>query len=422
MKIITVIIAQEYDIILVRQRAKRIAALAGLTLTDQTRFVTGVSEIARNALMYAEGGKAEFSIIQKDGNQFLQAVITDNGTEAIDLDQFTEPSFKSKTGMGVGIAGTKNLVDFFTIQPKPGAGNIITLAKKIPFSNGIVTARAIEEWVTLMAQEAAGGFVEEIQQQNQVLMQALEKLEEQEKELKKQLDESNRLNNQLENANQELEDFAYIVSHDLKAPLRGISSLAEWISNDYQDKIDDEGNKMLNLLAGRIQRMNSLIDGILQYSRIGRVTEEPVEADLNKVVSDVISMLGSHSNIEIRIENSLPVVKMEETRIIQVFQNLIGNAVKYMDKPQGMIKVGSRVEGKFWVIYVADNGPGINEKYFEKIFKIFQTLHSRDKVESTGVGLTIVKKIVESYGGRIWLESKVGSGTTFFFTLPRDNI
>lgn len=419
MKIITVIIAQEYDIILVRQRAKRIAALAGLTLTDQTRFVTGVSEIARNALMYAEGGKAEFFVIQKNGNQFLQVIITDNGTEAIDLDQFTEPSFKSKTGMGIGIAGTRNLVDFFTIQPKPGAGNIITLAKKIPFSNGIVTPRVIEEWVTLMAQETTGGFVEEIQQQNQILMQALEKLEEQEKELKKQLDESNRLNSQLENANQELKDFAYIVSHDLKAPLRGISSLAEWISNDYQDKIDDEGKKMLNLLAGRIQRMNNLIDGILQYSRIGRVTEERVEADLNKVVIDVISMLDSQSNIEIRIENSLPVVRTEETRIIQVFQNLIGNAVKYMDKPQGMVRVGSRVEGEFWVIYVADNGPGINEKYFEKIFKIFQTLHPRDKVESTGVGLTIVKKIVELYGGRVWLESKVGSGTTFFFTLPR---
>lgn len=419
MKIITVIIAQEYDIILVRQRAKRIAALAGLTFTDQTRFVTGVSEIARNALMYAQGGKAEFFIIQKSGNQFLQAIITDNGTEAIDLGQFTEPSFKSKTGMGIGIAGTKNLVDFFTIQSMPGAGNIITLAKKVPFSNGIVTPRVIEEWVTLMAQEGTGGFVEEIQQQNQILMQALEKLEEQEKELKKQLDESNRLNSQLENANQELKDFAYIVSHDLKAPLRGISSLAEWISHDYRDKIDDEGNRMLDLLAGRIQRMNSLIDGILQYSRIGRVTEEPVEADLNKVVNDVISMLGYHSNIEIKIENSLPAVRTEETRIIQIFQNLIGNAVKYMDKPQGMIRVGSRMEGEFWVIYVADNGPGINEKYFEKIFKIFQTLHPRDKVESTGVGLTIVKKIVELYGGRVWLESKVGSGTTFFFTLPR---
>ncbi|MEK6635105.1 MAG: ATP-binding protein [Planctomycetota bacterium] len=224
--------------------------------------------------------------------------------------------------------------------------------------------------------------------------------------------------NELKTVNQELNDFAYIVSHDLRAPLRGISSLAGWIATDYADRFDEEGKKQIQLLIGRVKRMHSLIDGILQYSRVGRIKEEKLEVDFNNLVKNVIDLINPPKNIEIEIKNNLPIILCEATRIEQIFQNLISNAVKYMDKPEGEIKIECSKEGNYWKFAVADNGPGIEEKYFEKIFQIFQTLKPRDEVESTGIGLSIVKKIVEMYGGKVWVESKVDCGSTFYFTLP----
>lgn len=225
--------------------------------------------------------------------------------------------------------------------------------------------------------------------------------------------------NTIAKTNEELKDFAYIISHDLKAPLRGISTLTEWIVNDYADKFDDDGKEQMKLLSSRVSRMHNLIEGVLQYSRVGRVNEEQVHVDLNELVPEVIDMVCPPENITVTIENQLPVITCEQTRIMQVFQNLISNAIKYIDKPEGWVKIGCHEKDGQWVFSVADNGPGIEDKYFDKIFQIFQTLSSRDEFESTGVGLTVTKKIVELYGGRIWVESNLGQGSTFFFSFPK---
>jgi len=224
---------------------------------------------------------------------------------------------------------------------------------------------------------------------------------------------------QLEKANEELKSFAYIVSHDLKAPLRGIATLADWISTDYADKLDEQAKEQINLLIRRVGRMHDLIDGILQYSRIGRVKEKKVAVNLNELVSEVIDLIAPPENIAITVESELPTIECERTSITQVFQNLISNAVKYMDKPDGQIKIGCVEEDRWWKFNISDNGPGIEEKYFEKIFQIFQTLTRRDEFESSGVGLSLVKKIVEMYDGKVWVESKPGEGSTFFFALPK---
>jgi PAS domain S-box-containing protein len=227
---------------------------------------------------------------------------------------------------------------------------------------------------------------------------------------------------QLEKTNQELRGLVYILSHDLKAPLRGISTLADWISTDYADKLDDNGKEQINLLTRRVNRMHNLIDSISQYSKIGRIEEKKVTVNLNELVTKVIDMIAPPENITITIENKLPTIECSRTRIMQVFQNLLSNAVKYMDKPQGQIKVGCVEVDGFWEFYVADNGPGIEEKYFEKIFQLFQTLAPRDEFESIGIGLTVTKKIVELYNGKIWVKSEPGQGSTFFFTLPKQEI
>ncbi len=223
---------------------------------------------------------------------------------------------------------------------------------------------------------------------------------------------------ELESTNKELNDFAYIVSHDLKAPLRGIGSLANWLTADYGEKLGEEGNKMMQILLGRTTRMHDLIDGVLKYSRIGRTKEEPYPVALDTLVPEIVEFLSPPDNIEVRIQHPLPMIIGEKTRLQQVFQNLLSNAVKFMDKPEGVIEVGCERENGHWIFSVSDNGPGIEERHFGKVFQIFQTLSPRDDFESTGIGLTIVKKIVETYGGKVWLDSKVGSGTKFYFTWP----
>ena len=223
----------------------------------------------------------------------------------------------------------------------------------------------------------------------------------------------------IDNINKELKDFASIVSHDLKAPLRGIKSLATWILDDCSDKLGEQANEQMNLLLGRVERMYNLIDGVLQYSRAGRAEEQTVQVNLDTFIPEAIDMLVPPENISITIENTMPVIECAETHVMQLFQNLLSNAIKYMDKPQGRIKVGCIEKDGFWKFSIADNGPGIEEKHFEKIFKMFQALSVSEDFEGTGVGLTIAKKIVELYGGKIWVESKIGKGSTFYFTLPK---
>jgi PAS domain S-box-containing protein len=224
----------------------------------------------------------------------------------------------------------------------------------------------------------------------------------------------------LEETNKELDNFAYIVSHDLKAPLRGIGSLANWLLTDYKDKLDEEGADIINLLVNRVERMKNFIDGILQYSRVTRVKENYIEINLNKLIKEVVELLSPPENIKITVSSELPIIKGEVIYIEQIYQNLISNAIKFMDKPEGEININYRSIEDFWEFSVSDNGAGIDEKYFNKIFMIFQTLQPRDKFESTGIGLSIVKKIVETNGGKIWLESKLNRGTTFYFTLPKN--
>jgi len=222
--------------------------------------------------------------------------------------------------------------------------------------------------------------------------------------------------------NAELNDFAHIVSHDLKAPLRAISSLSEWLVQDYKDVINDEGKTQFDLLIGRVKKMEQLIEGILEYSRASRTDEETQLTDINQLIDEVIEMLSPPDHIILNVQKELPEVVVSKTRIQQVFQNIISNAIKYIDKPKGIISIGCETFQGHYLFSIADNGPGIEKKDFEKVFQIFQTLDVQSSYESTGIGLTIVKKTIELHNGKIWLESQIGMGTTFFFTLPKNNL
>jgi PAS domain S-box-containing protein len=224
---------------------------------------------------------------------------------------------------------------------------------------------------------------------------------------------------ELQRTNKELQEFAYITAHDLKTPLRGIGTLADWLSTDYADKFDEEGHKQVKMLAERAKRADRLVDSVLRYSSAGHEEEQNENVDLNIALPEIICEIEPPENIEITVENKLPVLMCQKTHISQIFQNIIGNAIKYMDKEKGQIKVGCIEENGFWKFSIADNGPGIDHKYYKKIFKIFQTLLPPDETDSTGIGLSVAKKLVKLNGGRIWVESNHGEGSTFFFTLPK---
>lgn len=224
----------------------------------------------------------------------------------------------------------------------------------------------------------------------------------------------------LEKINKELDQFAYIVSHDLKAPLRAINNLSQWIEEDLEGKLEGDTVRNFELLRGRIHRMEALINGILQYSRAGRAKNENVTIDTHFFVKDIVSNLSPPPHFKIDIEHSLPTISAEKIAMDQVFSNFISNAIKYNNNPEPFIRITGQDLGNEYKFGVWDNGPGIAPEFHEKVFMIFQTLQARDTVESTGVGLAIVKKIVEEKGGKVWLESEAGKGTAFFFTLPKE--
>jgi light-regulated signal transduction histidine kinase (bacteriophytochrome) len=229
-------------------------------------------------------------------------------------------------------------------------------------------------------------------------------------------------NVELQQSNRELDDFAYIASHDLKEPLRGIHNYSMFLLEDYGDKLDEEGRSKLETLMRLTRRMEVLIDTLLQFSRLGRVDLAVEDVDLDRTVAEVVDSLGinlKEDGVEVRIPRPLPVVRADRARVGEIFYNLIVNAVRYNDKPRKWVEVGWQ-EGEPPVFYVRDNGIGIQEKHFDSIFRIFKRLHSRDRFGGgTGAGLTIVKKIVERHSGRIWLDSVPGEGTTFYFTLAK---
>jgi light-regulated signal transduction histidine kinase (bacteriophytochrome) len=226
---------------------------------------------------------------------------------------------------------------------------------------------------------------------------------------------------QIEQINKQLNEFVYIVSHDLKAPLRGIKSLATFLEEEIGTEAKPEVKDMLILLQSRADKMQSMIDAILHYSRMSNNNGEEREVDLNKLIADIINLIAIPEHIRIEVSESLPIVYAEKIKIQEVFQNLITNAIKYNNKQLGFIKIGYEERSDEFEFSISDNGIGIKEEFFQKIFGIFQTLQGSDKGEATGIGLTIVQKIIEQNGGRIWVESEIGSGSTFKFVWKKYN-
>ncbi len=198
--------------------------------------------------------------------------------------------------------------------------------------------------------------------------------------------------------------------------MRGIANLSRWIEEDLEGAIPPEVAGQFDLLRGRVGRMEAMIEGILQYSRIDRTEVAAGTVNVKALLTDVIDLLNPPPGISVTLETDMPVIRTQRLRLQQVLQNLLSNAVKHHDKPAGHIHVSVALQGDWYEFSVSDDGPGIAPKYHDKVWMIFQTLEARDKVENTGVGLALVKKIVEGQGGTVGVTSEEGRGATFHFT------
>lgn len=221
----------------------------------------------------------------------------------------------------------------------------------------------------------------------------------------------------LAKSNKELEDYAQVVSHDLKSPLRSIHSLLSWIKEDNDKEFNKETLSYLNMIENKVEKMDHLIEGILTYAKIDKVEIGIEQINLQEIVENIINIIHIPQNVTVKITDELPTIEADKFRMQQLFQNLIGNAVTYIDKPVGVVEVGCEKKNNHYLFSIKDNGPGIAPENQEKIFKIFQSFTKHEG--STGIGLSIVKKIVETYKGKIWVESELGQGTTFFIKLNK---
>lgn len=224
----------------------------------------------------------------------------------------------------------------------------------------------------------------------------------------------------LKHQNEQLNDYAHLVSHDLKSSLRDLSALLAWVKEDYIEKIGEESVCNLNFMEAKIEKMDQFLEDIINYSEIGETSLKITTIDLNKKLTEIIESINIPQNISIVKKGDLPILKGDARRLHQVFQNLISNAVNFNDKEKGLVEVSVEEAEDFYTFSIKDNGQGIPQEYHEKIFNTFTTLGYQEK--STGMGLSIVKRVLEFYGGEIWVESEVSKGSSFYFTIPKKKV
>jgi signal transduction histidine kinase len=223
----------------------------------------------------------------------------------------------------------------------------------------------------------------------------------------------------LEKSNRALDQFAFVASHDLKAPLRGIANLSQWIEEDLGAQLDGDTREHLRLLKARVHRMEVLIDGILGYARARTADKHSEPIDVSAFLAEVTELVAPAPGSVVRLDSPMPVVHAPRVPFQQIWMNLIGNALKHAQREDPEVHLASRDRGQEWEFSVKDNGPGIAPRNHRRIFELFQMLSPRDQVEGTGIGLAVVKELVEASGGRVWVESEPGTGAKFCFTWPK---
>ncbi|EMR01490.1 sensor histidine kinase [Cesiribacter andamanensis] len=441
--IVDVSLDRELDLVVAYKKAMQLAELSGLNFTEQTKFATAVSEIGRNALSHAGGGSVAFYISKEGSHYYVEAVVTDTGPGIRDLGALLEKISTQPDGQRTGIYNCKRLSDRFEMSSSEGSGTCVRIGRRLTANHPPINHMILAGWRKHFSQLAPTSPYDELKRQNDLLLKTLEELRLSKAQTQEQLEEiqslnlgleqQNARNQQLSNEraqqnellkkrNEELDEFAHIVSHDLKAPLRNMKALIQLME---KGRMHNPAESM-EMMKNQLQKMEVLIENVLTYSRTGHEKLDKTQVNLNKLLEELVAGLSRPQTFSIEIEPDFPIIYAEEILIYQVFSNLIINAIKYNDKEAGHITIGyepTDSKGNFYY-YVEDNGLGIPASKREKVFKLFSVLHKLEGVESTGIGLAIVKKIILEKGGQIWIEDPrlSSEGSRFCFTWPAETI
>ncbi len=405
----------EEDVPFIMKVVRKYAELAGVSNQNITKFITALSEMCRNAFQYAKGGEVRLYLQHKQGAQYLMADVIDAGGGIKNVDDILEGNYKSSTGMGLGIKGSKKLVDVFSLDTN-SKKTIIRLGILLPHNGQQFKETDIKDWKAKV-EDSTYTPVQELKKEKKELAIAYQTISAKEKSLAEANAKMARYVKLLKRKNEELSEFAHIVAHDLKSPLNVIFMAVEMAMMMHEEEMDDDLKGLVNKVQSSASKMLKLIDDMLEYAATSAKEDVSSEIDLNEVLVEVAELISLPEDVRLEPEE-LPTVVYDRMAIQQVFQNFITNAIKYNDKELTVIKIAARKQGNELVLSFSDNGPGIEPEFHEKIFGLFQTLGKKSKGESgTGIGLPLIKKIAERNNGRVWLESTVGEGTTFYFSI-----
>jgi len=440
-QLLTSDIRTESDVVFVRQRARQIAALLEFDAHDQTRISTAVSEIARNAFLYAQGGRAQFSI-EGAAPEHLIIRISDRGQGIPDLPAILAGNYTSGTGMGLGLLGARKLMDTFRADSVPGHGTTVELGKVLPPHAPEVTPQLVLRIGAELAKLAPTSPMEEIRQQNIELLRALDELRSRQLELDRMYREVADANTQLEDKADTLErtfaseraarseaeaavatreELLAIVSHDLRNPLGVIVTGASVLQGLTIDgKEGEHVHKSAQTILRSADRMKRLIADLLDLAQIqaGKLSVEQSSQDVEGLIRDCLELMRPLAATRdlTGMTSAVLHVHCDRERALQILSNLVGNAIKFTPE-RGSISIEAHGTGHEVRFLVRDTGQGISEEELPHIFDRFWQGQRKNRV-GIGLGLSIVKGLVEAHGGRLWVESKLGAGTTFFFTLP----
>jgi len=438
--LLTASLRWEQDLVSARQRARDISELLGFDAQDQTRIATAVSEIGRNAFRYAGGGKIEFRLEGATAPQILTIRVSDNGPGIRDLQQILSGQFQSTTGLGVGIAGTRRLVDQFDIQSDPGKGTVVTLKKFLPRRLGVVTpvkvARIGEE---LTRRRPVDSPFEELQRQNQELLDILGELRKRQEELSvlnRELEDTNRgvvalyaeldeKADHLRRADQIKTRFLSNMSHEFRTPVNSILALGNMLLNRPDSLMDGEERQQVTFMKKAAEGLLELVNDLLDLAKVeaGKVEVQAVEFAVSDLFSTLRGMLrpllvGSHLSLVFEDPGEIAPLFTDEGKVSQILRNFISNALKFTET--GEVRITAREESGMVVFGVRDTGIGIAPEHLERIFQEFAQIDSpiQRKTRGTGLGLPLAKKLAELLGGRVKVKSTPGRGSTFEAWIP----
>jgi signal transduction histidine kinase/CheY-like chemotaxis protein len=440
LKLMTMEIRYEHDVVLARQRARAIAAALKFDVQDQTRIATAVSEVARNAFQYAAGGSVDFEIENGAEKMFVISV-RDQGRGIPNLDEILSGKYVSKTGMGVGMIGARRLLDHFQVETGKGKGTVVTLGKIVPFKFTRWGEKELNSLLTTLERKPVDNPYDELQQQNKELMRTLEELRAQQAELaqlNRELDETNRgvvalyaeLNDKadfLQRASELKSHFLSNMSHEFRTPLNSILALSQILLDRMDGDLVPEQEKQVHFIRRSAQDLTDLVNDLLDLAKVeaGRVTIRPTVFAVESLFSALRGMLrpllAQNSSVTLVFDDpaGIPELFTDEAKVSQVLRNFISNALKFTER--GEVRVSVRAGHDDTVVFsVADTGIGVAAEDQIRIFKEWEQIEGKlqKTAKGTGLGLPLSKKLTQLLGGDVYVKSQVGLGSTFFAVVP----